>query len=60
MTTIKKCLATHNDKPSVTAIIDFNRRRKRTEVRLEGAILGEHVEALRDFLKNVTYFPGKQ
>lgn len=60
MTTIKKCLATRNDKPNVTAIIDFNRRWKWVEVNLEGTILDEHITALRDFLQNVSYFPGKQ
>jgi len=60
MTTIKNCLATHNDKPVVIAIIDFNRRRKWVEVILEGTIFDEHITALRDFLQNVSYFPGKQ
>ena len=60
MTTIKKCFATDNDKPGATAFIDFNRRWKRVEVKLEGTIIGEHVNALRDFLQNVTYFPGNK
>ena len=29
-------------------------------MKLEGTILGEHGNALRDFLQNVTYFPGNR
>jgi len=60
MTTIKKHLANDNGKPTATVILDFTQREKLVEVKLEGIILGNHVEALRDFLKNVTYFPGNQ
>ncbi len=60
MTTIKKSFASDNIATSAIVILDFNRKRKRVEVRLEGTILSEHVDALRDFLKNVIDFPGNR
>ena len=60
MEEIKQFLASDNIATTATVILDFNRRWKRVEVRLEGTILSEHLNALRDFLKNVTDFPGNQ
>ena len=61
MTEIKMSLASDTAAPTAAVILDFNSRHKLVEVRLGGAIiLGEHLAALRGFLKNVTYFPGKQ
>ena len=54
-------LASDTAAPTAAVILDFNSRHKLVEVRLAGAIiLGEHLAALRDFLKNVTYFPGNK
>ncbi len=62
MTEIKKFLASDTAKTTATvaATLNFTRRKKRVELRLEGTILGEHTEALRDFLKNLSYFPGNR
>jgi anti-anti-sigma regulatory factor len=62
MTEIKKSLASDAAATTATvaAIIDFTRRRKLVELRLEGTILGEHSDALRDFLRNLGYFPGNR
>lgn len=60
MTEIKKSLSRRN--ATATAIVavklDFTHRQKLVALRLEGTILHEHTEALRDFLQNVGYFPG--
>lgn len=45
---------------TVAAMLDFGRRRKIVEVRLAGTVLGGHTPALRDFLKNLSYFPGNK
>jgi len=60
MTEIKKSLAGESatSMATVAATLNFNRRVKRVEVRLEGSILSEHTEALRDFLQNLCYFRG--
>jgi anti-anti-sigma factor len=62
MTEIKKSLASDAVAATATvaATIDFTHRRKLVELRLEGTILGEHCAALRDFLKNLSYFPGNR
>lgn len=62
MTEIKKSLAgdTVTSTASIAVTLDFTRRQKLVAVRLEGVILNEHVPALRDFLENVTYFPGNK
>ncbi|MDZ7289482.1 MAG: hypothetical protein ONB44_19170 [candidate division KSB1 bacterium] len=62
MTEIKKILAcdTATTLAIVAATIDFGSREKLVEVRLEGVILSEHTAALRDFLRNISYFPGNK
>ena len=62
MTEIKKSLASDTAKTTaiVAATLNFNRHRKLVELRLEGTILSEHTAALRDFLRNLSYFPGTQ
>jgi len=62
MTEIKKSLNSDNAATTATvaATIDFNRGRKSVTLRLEGTILSEHTEALRDFLQNLSYFPGNK
>jgi len=62
MTEIKKSLASDTAKTTATvaATLNFTHRRKLVELRLEGTILGEHTEALRDFLRNLSYFPGNR
>ncbi|MGH7594920.1 MAG: STAS domain-containing protein [bacterium] len=62
MTEIKKSLASDTaiTTATVAATIDFTHRRKLVELRLEGTILGEHSDALRDFLRNLSYFPGNR
>lgn len=62
MTEIKKSLASDAAATTATvaATIDFTRRRKLVELRLEGTILGEHTDALGDFLKNLGYFAGNR
>jgi len=63
MTTIKKFLddnPTGRDKATATVILDFTQQEKSVKVTLAGKILSKHIDALRDFLKNVTYFPGNQ
>jgi anti-anti-sigma factor len=60
MTEIKKSLASDTAKTTamVAATLDFNRRTKLVALRLEGTILSEHTGALRDFLRNLSYFRG--
>jgi len=60
MTEIKKSLAGESATlmATVAATLNFSRRVKRVEVRLEGSILSEHTETLRDFLQNLCYFHG--
>ncbi len=60
MTEIKKSLAGENATPLATAAatLNFNRRVKHVEIRLEGSIFIEHTETLRDFLQNLCYFRG--
>lgn len=62
MTEIKRALASDAvaTTATVAATIDFTRRRKLVELRLEGTILGEHADALRDFLRNLSHFPGNR
>ncbi|MGH7450697.1 MAG: STAS domain-containing protein [bacterium] len=62
MTEIKKSLASDvaATTATVAATIDFTHRRKLVELRLEGTILGEHTDALGDFLKNLSYFAGNR
>lgn len=62
MTEIKKFLAcdTATTTATLAVTLHFTRRRKLVEVRLEGTMLSEHADALRDFLKNLTYFPGER
>lgn len=57
-TIVKKKLAGEADLPSATVVFDFSTNRKFVEVFLEGTILGEHVTPLRDFLIDVSSFPG--
>jgi anti-anti-sigma regulatory factor len=60
MTEIKKSLAGENATSLATAAatLNFSRRAKHVEVRLEGSIFSEHSETLRDFLQNLCYFRG--
>jgi len=60
MTEIKKSLSSDNaaTTATVTATLDFTHRKKLVMLRLEGTILSERTEALRDFLQNLSYFPG--
>jgi anti-anti-sigma regulatory factor len=60
MTEIKKSLAGESATLIATAAatLNFNRRAKHVEVRLEGSIFSEHTETLRDFLQNLCYFRG--
>jgi len=60
MTEIKKSLASDNatQMATVAATLNFTRRIKQVNLRLEGTILSEHTEALRDFLRNLSYFQG--
>lgn len=62
MTEIKKYLASDTSETTATLAValEFGRRNKLVEVRLEGSILSEHTPALLDFLKNVSYFPGNR
>jgi anti-anti-sigma regulatory factor len=60
MTEIKKSLNSDGatTTATITATLDFTRRRKWVTLRLEGTILSEHVAALRDFLRNLSSFAG--
>jgi anti-anti-sigma regulatory factor len=60
MTEIKKSLAGENTTLMATAAVrlNFNPRVKHVGLRLEGSILSEHTETLRDFLQNLCYFRG--
>jgi anti-anti-sigma factor len=60
MTEIRKSLVTDSAATTamVAATLDFSRRHKSVTVRLEGTILSEHAAALRDFLRNLSYFRG--
>lgn len=62
MTEIKKSLNSDNATTTATvaATLNFTRRQKLVTLRLEGTILSEHTEALRDFLQNLSYFPGNK
>jgi anti-anti-sigma factor len=62
MTEIKKSLNSDTAKTTATvaATLNFTRRKKHVTLRLEGTILGEHTEALRDFLRNLSYFAGNR
>ncbi|MCG3120447.1 MAG: hypothetical protein ALAOOOJD_03164 [bacterium] len=62
MTEIKKALNSDNATTTATvaATLNFTRRQKLVTLRLEGTILSEHTEALRDFLLNLSYFPGNK
>jgi anti-anti-sigma factor len=62
MTEVKKSLTNNaaGTTASVAAIIDFTRRQKLIELRLEGTILSEQVEALREFLRDLSCFRGNQ
>lgn len=62
MTEIRQSLASDAAATTATvaATIDFTRRRKLVELRLEGTILGEHTGALSDFLRNLSHFPGNR
>jgi anti-anti-sigma factor len=62
MTEIKKSLASDAaiTTATVAVTIDFTRRRKLVALRLEGTILGEHSNALSDFLRNLSHFPGNR
>ncbi len=58
MTEIKKSL--NSGTATVGATLNFSRRKKHVTLRLEGTILSEHTESLRDFLRNLSYFAGNQ
>jgi anti-anti-sigma regulatory factor len=62
MTEIKKSLGSDNATTTATvaATLEFTPRKKLVTLRLEGTILGEHTAALRDFLRNLSYFPGNK
>jgi anti-anti-sigma factor len=62
MTEMKKSLNSDTAKTTATvaATLNFTRRKKHVELRLEGTILGEHTAALRDFLRNLSYFAGNR
>lgn len=57
-TTVRKKLAGEAESPSAKVVFDFSINRKFVEVFLEGTILDEHVTPLRDFLIEVSSFPG--
>lgn len=59
-TKIRQTLASNADAPSATVVVDFSANKKFVDLTLEGTILGEHVQPLRDFLQNVSYSPGNQ
>ena len=60
MTEIKKSLASDSATlmATVAATLNFTRRVKHVELRLEGSILREHTASLREFLQNLSYFHG--
>ncbi|GEM_PF-3382737 len=60
MIEIRKSLASDNAMlmATVAATLNFSRRAKHVNLRLEGTILSEHTGALRDFLQNLSYFRG--